>query len=199
MTSQPSSTNYPKTFRMTPMCLCPIVSRQSAGSIFWWLWSKCSPLPIPNREVKPCIADDTALVCGKVGRRQSFLRESLGVPFFFTPTPPPHARPNLLSASTSPRPLAPRTGHGPYELRGPPAFFPPESAIAHALHAVPPCAPGRLFALAYSSPSVKDPISVLGKGFLMYYYYTPNCLERHFHLFCVRIFLIFSLKRKRGW
>ncbi len=29
-------------------------------------------LPIPNREVKPHIADDTALVCGKVGRRQSF-------------------------------------------------------------------------------------------------------------------------------
>ena len=38
---------------------------------FWWLLSRCSPLPIPNREVKPGIADDTALVCGKVGRRQS--------------------------------------------------------------------------------------------------------------------------------
>ena len=34
--------------------------------LFWWLWSECSPLPIPNREVKPHIADDTALVCGKV-------------------------------------------------------------------------------------------------------------------------------------
>ncbi len=43
---------------------------------FWWLWSECSPLPIPNREVKPHIADDTALVCGKVGRRQSFKEHS---------------------------------------------------------------------------------------------------------------------------
>ena len=40
---------------------------------FWWLWSECSPLPIPNREVKPHIADDTALVCGKVG--SFFLRK----------------------------------------------------------------------------------------------------------------------------
>ena len=43
-----------------------------------------TPLPIPcrrrrlsrQREVKPHIADDTALVCGKVGRRQFFIRES---------------------------------------------------------------------------------------------------------------------------
>ena len=47
---------------------CPICQNH----YFWWLWSECSPLPIPNREVKPSIADDTALVCGKVGRRQSF-------------------------------------------------------------------------------------------------------------------------------
>ena len=38
---------------------------------FWWLWRRCPPLPIPNREVKPVIADDTAHVRGKVGRRQS--------------------------------------------------------------------------------------------------------------------------------
>ena len=43
-------------------------------TIFWWLWRRCSPLPIPNREVKPVIADDTAFICGKVGRRQSFLK-----------------------------------------------------------------------------------------------------------------------------
>ena len=43
---------------------------ESAESYFWWLWSECPPLPIPNREVKPHIADDTALVRGKVGRRQ---------------------------------------------------------------------------------------------------------------------------------
>ena len=45
--------------------------------IFWWLWSGCPPLPIPNREFKPRIADDTAHVRGKVGRRQSFTE---GVP-----------------------------------------------------------------------------------------------------------------------
>ena len=51
--------------------------------LFWWLWSECSPLPIPNREVKPHIADDTALVCGKVGRRQFFIRAfQFGMLFF---------------------------------------------------------------------------------------------------------------------
>ena len=52
---------------------CP----SSQNHYFWWLWSECSPLPIPNREVKPHIADDTALVCGKVGRRQFFIKEFL--------------------------------------------------------------------------------------------------------------------------
>ncbi len=51
--------------------------------IFWWLWSGCPPLPIPNREVKPRIADDTAHVRGKVGRRQSFTEGvSNEAPFF---------------------------------------------------------------------------------------------------------------------
>ena len=55
---------------------------------FWWLWSGCSPLPIPNREVKPRIADDTALVCGKVGRRQSFYKSiPIGMLFFFAQVP----------------------------------------------------------------------------------------------------------------
>ena len=30
------------------------------------------PLPIPNREVKPARADDTAIPGGKVGRRQDY-------------------------------------------------------------------------------------------------------------------------------
>ena len=30
-----------------------------------------TPLPIPNREVKPRTADDTAIKCGKVGKRQN--------------------------------------------------------------------------------------------------------------------------------
>ena len=55
-----------------------------SNPLFWWLWSECSPLPIPNREVKPHIADDTALVCGKVGRRQSFIRAfQSGMLFFY--------------------------------------------------------------------------------------------------------------------
>ena len=43
-----------------------------------------TPLPIPNREVKPFIADDTALVCGKVGSRQSLTKGNpIGFPFLF--------------------------------------------------------------------------------------------------------------------
>ena len=54
--------------------------------IFWWLWSGCPPLPIPNREVKPRIANDTAHVRGKVGRRQSFTEGvPKGTPFFLLP------------------------------------------------------------------------------------------------------------------
>ena len=84
--SKPSGTNYPKTFRryknFVPNLL--YVLSDSQNHYFWWLWSECSPLPIPNREVKPHIADDTALVCGKVGRRQFFLRESqMWFPFLF--------------------------------------------------------------------------------------------------------------------
>ena len=34
------------------------------------------PLPIPNREVKPAIADGTAMQCGRVGSRLLFERAS---------------------------------------------------------------------------------------------------------------------------
>ena len=78
--SKPSGTNYLKTFRKFLL----YVLSDSQNHYFWWLWSECSPLPIPNREVKPHIADDTALVCGKVGRRQFFIRESQSrFPFLF--------------------------------------------------------------------------------------------------------------------
>ena len=77
--AKPSGTNYPRTFRENSY-MSPANSQYRQ---FWWLWSGCSPLPIPNREVKPFIADDTALVCGKVGRRQSFTEGvSSGAPFF---------------------------------------------------------------------------------------------------------------------
>ena len=29
------------------------------ATILWWLYQGCSPLPIPNREVKPLMADGT--------------------------------------------------------------------------------------------------------------------------------------------
>jgi hypothetical protein len=32
-----------------------------------------TPLPIPNREVKTDSADDTAIKCGKVGKRQDII------------------------------------------------------------------------------------------------------------------------------
>ena len=40
--------------------------------ILGWLLRQGPPLPIPNREVKPASADDTAIPSGKVGRRQLF-------------------------------------------------------------------------------------------------------------------------------
>jgi hypothetical protein len=43
-------------------------SEQSSLLIFlWWFCRGCSPLPIPNREVKPLMADGTAPQCGRVG------------------------------------------------------------------------------------------------------------------------------------
>ena len=36
-------------------------------TFLWWFCRGCSPLPIPNREVKPLMADGTAPQCGRVG------------------------------------------------------------------------------------------------------------------------------------
>src|SRR5687768_11129613 len=36
-------------------------------TFLWWFCQGCSPLPIPNREVKPLMADGTAQQCGRVG------------------------------------------------------------------------------------------------------------------------------------
>ena len=55
-----------------------------------------TPVPIPNTEVKPSNADDTAsLRGGKVGRRQVFLFTNPAMPGFFhnyTRSPPNNAR-----------------------------------------------------------------------------------------------------------
>ena len=75
-----SGTNHPKAFRRVRCSR--VSSAESAESCFWWLWRRCPPLPIPNREVKPVIADDTALVRGKVGRCQPFTGEPITAPFF---------------------------------------------------------------------------------------------------------------------
>ena len=70
---------YPQGY---PVFLLYVLSQMS-NPLFGWLRRRCSPLPIPNREVKPALADDTALVCGKVGRRP-FFTESIpkGMLFF---------------------------------------------------------------------------------------------------------------------
>ena len=39
----------------------------------WWFCRGCSPLPIPNREVKPLMADGTAQQCGRVGSCHIYL------------------------------------------------------------------------------------------------------------------------------
>ena len=40
----------------------------------WWFYRGCSPLPIPNREVKPLMADGTAQTCGRVGSRRNYYK-----------------------------------------------------------------------------------------------------------------------------
>jgi hypothetical protein len=40
----------------------------------WWLWRWGTPLPIPNREVKPTSADGTAFTGGRVSRCHSFIK-----------------------------------------------------------------------------------------------------------------------------
>ena len=52
---------------------------------FWRLLQWCSPLPFPNREVKPTRANDTAIPSGKVSRRQPLFLKPLryGGAFFY--------------------------------------------------------------------------------------------------------------------
>jgi len=40
----------------------------------WWFFQGCSPLPIPNRVVKPLMADGTAQQCGRVGSCHIYLK-----------------------------------------------------------------------------------------------------------------------------
>ena len=52
-------------FSLRTFCLVP----KNVKPHFGWLLRRCSPLPIPNREVKPACADGTAMQCGRVGGR----------------------------------------------------------------------------------------------------------------------------------
>ena len=59
------------------MDLCPfkIYHTTFIITILWWFCRGCSPLPIPNREVKPLMADGTALKCGRVGSCHIYLKK----------------------------------------------------------------------------------------------------------------------------
>ena len=67
-------------FRSVPSCL---FSETYCGGYS----GEDPPLPIPNREVKPRSADDTASTCGKVGRRHPYngsLGKAPGLFCFYT-------------------------------------------------------------------------------------------------------------------
>ena len=69
---------------------------REAGRVksLWWFCRGCSPLPIPNREVKPLMANGTAQPCGRVGSCHIYLKEPLHLfakaLFVFTNTPTNH-------------------------------------------------------------------------------------------------------------
>ena len=50
---------------------CFFLNKRTVITDLRWLWQRGSPLPIPNREVKPVSADGTA-ICGRVCHRLSF-------------------------------------------------------------------------------------------------------------------------------
>ena len=48
----------------------------TACKILWWFCQGCSPLPIPNREVKPLMADGTGIPTGRVGSCHIYLNQA---------------------------------------------------------------------------------------------------------------------------
>src|SRR5665647_1732459 len=46
---------------------CNIYHLKFNKTFLWWFCRGCSPLPIPNRAVKPLMADGTTQQCGRVG------------------------------------------------------------------------------------------------------------------------------------
>jgi hypothetical protein len=78
----------------------------------WWFCRGCSPLPIPNREVKPLMADGTAPQCGRVGSCHILLKaSSIDEAFFILCPSPSHHRyppnPRIPAVSLFPAHMAP--------------------------------------------------------------------------------------------
>src|SRR5690606_7274726 len=61
-------------FFLSIVCQC---SLKETLKIFGCLYRRCSPLPIPNRAVKPARADGIAVTGGRVGRCLLLLKLSL--------------------------------------------------------------------------------------------------------------------------
>jgi hypothetical protein len=78
------------------MVVCLLVyptphNRQPPTNLLRWLLRRGSPLPIPNRVVKPACADGTA-ICGRVCRRLFLLNPNLfRLGFFFLLEQPVHS------------------------------------------------------------------------------------------------------------
>ena len=75
--SKPSSTNYSNAYKY---------KLYQYISVLWCLWRRGSPLPIPNREVKPDSADGTTVTCGRVCRCQSSKSPLVSRGLFFCPS-----------------------------------------------------------------------------------------------------------------
>ena len=56
---------------------CHLTLVRTRQNALWWFCRGCSPLPIPNREVKPLMADGTAQKCGRVGSCHIYLLKPL--------------------------------------------------------------------------------------------------------------------------
>src|ERR1700743_2765919 len=73
----------------------------------WWFCRGCSPLPIPNREVKPLMADGTAPQCGRGGSCHLYSSPVIinDGPFFclyISTSPPGYLSYHLLRAELTP-------------------------------------------------------------------------------------------------
>src|SRR4026208_1285184 len=66
-----------------PAGVSTCVAGNGGVKTLWWFCRGCSPLPIPNREVKPLMADGTAPQCGRVGSCHIYLASSFLMRLFY--------------------------------------------------------------------------------------------------------------------